>query len=45
MDYPGKVFYRFAKASILSVINYETLLTLCKDNALLNKKFSKFKHD
>ena len=44
MEEGGKVYYRFARDSILSMINNEKLLKICesKNNHLLKKKFTQF---
>jgi len=43
MDENGQVFYRFARDSILSMIDHEKLISLTERHPLLKKKFSQFK--
>jgi len=42
MEEGGKVYYRFARDSILSMINNEKLSKICesKNNHILKKKFT-----
>ena len=43
MDEDGKVFYRFARSSILAMIDHEKLIGITERHPKLKKKFSLYK--